>query len=177
MSGKTAPLSVFEKVTEDLTNLGYRTYHLPIDKDNSVEQLLVSLQPNLGENQDSAVIQVMFLNDMLKKISDNEPTILQFFVKIPVKPDESLHLELFKLLSAFTRVTPVGHFGIGEDGLFFRHTFLMLGKEINNKIFTETIQMISFFVTTFWNKIIDLFEGKKNLQQILDETSNEMSVV
>jgi hypothetical protein len=174
----------FDGLQMELNQAGYNTFILPVNADNAVEQLLVSTRENTeSETQtDSPVVQLMFVNDLLtaSKIPapGNETDILQFFVSLPLQVDKSKMPDMYKLLSMFSRLVPLGAFGIEEDGgAFYRYSLMSLNRNLENKLVVETVKMISFFMNKFSVQLNDFVQGKKSLPDILNETEKEMSQV
>ena len=180
MSNKQPVKSVFENLQKSLHQWGFNTYLMPESEENIIEQLLVSLNPEGQSEEDFPPIQIMFINDMVKKSDllngkDLEMTyILQLFLALPVTFPEEKLLDAYKLISVFSRIIPTGYLGIGDDGVFFRYTILSDKREVNSKLATESVKFTSFFVSRFYTKIKELSTGQKSLETLLEESSQEL---
>lgn len=172
----------FESLQTHLNNEGYNTYIMPVNSDNAVEQILVSTLENTGAETppESPVIQIMFVNDLLRASNMahavNDTDLLQFFVSLPIQYNKDQLLEMFQLLSVFSRVVPVGAFGLDENGgAFFRYSLMTFGRNIESKLVVEVIKMISFFINKFSNQLYSFVHGQKSLEEVLKETEKELT--
>jgi hypothetical protein len=166
----------FKKIEADLNKEGYNTYILPVNKENAVEQLLVSTMTE----SEAPVIQIVFVNDLLAASgmvdAMNDTFILQFFAALPLQADKAKIGELYQLITVFSRVLPVGAFGLSEDGgIYFRYSLMSLDRNISSRLVVELVKLISFFINKFSVHLNSFISGRKSLNDVLQESQKEMN--
>lgn len=167
-------LELLVQIQNYLADKGMDSQVLPKNEENAVNQLLMAVvnDPN------TPVLQMMFVDDIFESSGAKSPvtsSILQFFVTIPFKIKEENILDVYKILAVLNRVVPLGHFGqTEEDGVYFRHTFLVDANKIDLGAIEESSRMSIFFISNFYQNIIDLGSGKKNFDQTVEEITKSL---
>jgi hypothetical protein len=186
--------SAIGKIQAVLDYIGHRTYLLPPDNENRVEQLFVSLETENDLDQelediehedaeivtaeeeeateeDVPLVHIVYLNDLARenepeKIADDTFT-LQFFVTLPVEIKAEHKSGLLELLAALNRFLAIGHFGwSGQEGVYYRYCLMSRQKEIDSVLLVEIMQMIGFIVNKFSPEISKMAQGIKTQGKI-----------
>jgi hypothetical protein len=164
-----------------LEYMNYETAHIPVDSENTVEQLFVSLAAEDEEfAEDSPFAQIMFINDLVAPVMEtNQVTnitfILQFFVSLTVIVPPEKRQEIHGLLSALSNLTPIGHLAFNaETGIFFRYNLVTHKREVEPEVALEIIEMIKFFVLAFTQWIDQFCRGVINFEQAIENIEKEL---
>jgi hypothetical protein len=171
-----ATKSLFDGIQTKLSEEGFNVQLIPVNENNPVEQCLVYL----GKDNDSPIIQMIFMNDMLKtsnfsSLNENPKTdILQFFSPFQIEVKNERNLDVYNLLSVFSRIIPIGYFGLSSEGVFYRYSQMIESGKVSSEVISEVVGIINFFVNDLFIKVKSLCEGEKTLEQILNETDKEL---
>ncbi len=150
------------------------------DENNIIYQLLIPITPNEGETEEETpLIQVMFVEDVLEVSGHitkeiNDTFIIQFFVPILINNQKFDINEMNIFLSYLNKLVPIGYFGNGVEGIFFRHTVVTNAKNIERETSLEIVRLISFFTKRFYKRILALAEGTKTKEVLLKELDDEI---
>jgi hypothetical protein len=164
-------MTEFEKLKMALDYAGYNTLIKPIDQENMVEQCFVALNRDQKNLEEPLVVQLIFTTDQFKEPeleNEEDSHILQFFINLPVNLKKERYWEMFRLLSIFSGLLPVGGFHLNDaDGIYFRYCLVTEEREINAGVLVEILGMISFFVNKLFKGIKDFGEGPETIEQVI----------
>lgn len=168
-------LELLNQIQKYLSEKGLDSQILQKNQDNSVNQLLMAIV----NDPKTPILQMMFVDDIFESSGTKSPvnsSILQFFVTIPFKVQDKLILDVYKILAVLNRVVPLGHFGqTEEDGVYFRHTFLVNPNSPDLDAIEGSTRMSMFFIANFYQNIIDIGSGKKKFEEVIEEITKVLS--
>ncbi len=166
-----------------LEYIGYNTFYVQPENDTPFEQLFVPIGKDESYDDDRPIIQIFFISDMIHsedsnlKQEEENALILEFFVSLPLEKelDNQKKNQIYELLAAFTNVVPIGNFGYSEkDGVFYRYNLMLPNKYIDDVVMVEIIQMIDFFIDSFYKKINLFAVSDVSIKKIIEESENEL---
>ncbi|MFN8673372.1 MAG: hypothetical protein U0457_14975 [Candidatus Sericytochromatia bacterium] len=167
----------FMDFTSFLEEVGIPAQIYEPDENNVINQLLIPL--NL-DKEDYPIIQAMFVEDVLEVSGSiiknpDETFVLQFFVPLALGNIKNTNVTEIHLFLAFlNKMVPIGYFGYGAEGIFYRHTVVTARKNMDKDAFVETIRLISFFNNRFYERVSDLANCIKTRDELLKELDEEI---
>lgn len=177
----------FARLAGVLNALGLPALLLPVEAENPVEMLLVSVdEPPLAPDQESRfVFQLFFAGDMLNQAlheggaaapDEADSVILQFILSLPVEQPPVDLLSLYQLLSVLNRILPVGSFELNEaQQVYLRYGLLAESKAgLTLPQVVEVLDLLRFFVLRMSPGIEALIRGEKTLEVVLPEIEQRL---
>lgn len=159
--------------------LGFDTFLLPVKQDNPVEQLMIS--SGKDEDEKGFMLQLLFANDMLQatnlnaiKPKEDDIFYLQFVGSYPLEVKEEKLLEMFLLMSTFNKLMAVGTFDYTDQGLFYRYTLTNRGKQLDNQMIVELVNMMQFFFEEFGRVLINFAQNDQKLPEAVEELEKSL---
>jgi hypothetical protein len=169
----------FEKLQTLLHFLGFETLLIPESAENPAEQLMIS--SGKEEDEKGFMLQMMFISDLLKAANAEEfkedkdsAVFLQFFSLYPVEVMQEKYWDLFRLMAIFSELLPMGNFGQNNDGIYFRYCFAVKGRELDNKLIVEMLNIMRFFLDKYGMKLVDFASNDKSVEDTIHETELEI---
>lgn len=177
----------FARLAGVLNALGLPALLLPVETENPVEMLLVSVdEPPLAPDQESRfVFQLFFAGDMLNQAlqaggaaapDEADSVILQFILSLPIEQPPVDLLSLYQLLSVLNRILPIGGFELNEaQQVYLRYGLLAESKAgLTLPQVVEVLDLLRFFVLRMAPGIEALIRGEKTLEVVLPEIEQRL---
>ena len=160
---------------------------LPVDAENPVEMLLVSVdEPPLEAGQETRfVFQLFFAGDMVAQAlneggavapDDSDSVILQFILSLPIEQTPVDLLGLYQLLSILNRMLPIGALDLNEaNQVYLRYGLLAESKAgLTLPQVVEVLDLLRFFILRMTPGIEALVTGEQTLEVVLREIEERL---
>lgn len=172
---KASPLAQIQK---PLTLVGFETCLLPKGAESPFEQLLVSLDQDLADDEEAQLVLQLFFTRDAAQDTDTEAlqtalSVLQFFVALPETLPEAHLIEAWRLCAFFTQLMPMGAFQITPSNrVYYRYCHLTNEKALPPERVVEILELISLFVNTLQGQLPRL--GTQSLAEIKAEAQAQL---
>ena len=174
-------LTPFSRLAGVLQQLGLPARLIPASDESPVEQLLVSIDEATPPDQDSRyVLQMFFPSDVAEAArlaagqppNEDETAILQFMMSLGMQVPPDRQLEVYRLMSLFNRMLPVGAFDLTEeDVVYLRYALLADTKtDITIPQVVEVLELLGFFVPHMAPAIAAVLSGEQTREQAIEAT-------
>ncbi|HEY9840101.1 MAG: YbjN domain-containing protein [Candidatus Sericytochromatia bacterium] len=174
-------LTPFSRLAGVLQQLGLPAMLIPASDESPVEQLLVSIDEATPPDQDSRyVLQMFFPSDVAEAArlaasqppNEDETAILQFMMSLGMQVPPDRQLEVYRLMSLFNRMLPVGAFDLTEeDVVYLRYALLADTKtDITIPQVVEVLELLGFFVPHMAPAIAAVLSGEQTREQAIEAT-------
>ncbi len=177
----------FTRMAGVLDQLEMPTLILPVTEENQIEALLVSLDdpPPTEENPARFVAQLFFASDAVTAAyeqsggpepEEGETAILQFALALGLNCPETRHLDIYRLMSIYNRILPVGALDLNEENeLYVRYGLLADTKNaITIPQVVEVLEIFSFFIPIMADGLEDVIAGEATLEEAIAATEREL---
>ncbi|MGV3524281.1 MAG: YbjN domain-containing protein [Candidatus Sericytochromatia bacterium] len=172
-----------------LTQLGLPTLLMPPSEESPFEQVLVAIDetpPPEGEPH-RYVFQLFFAGEVLAsqraeagvpEPDEAETAILQALINLPIHAEPEQVLPLYRLLSVFNRILPVGAFELNEDDQVYLRYGLLAERQADITLpqVVDMLEMLGFFVLRFAPAMAELVYGGASLETVLAQAERELLV-
>ena len=174
-------LTPFSRLAGVLQQLGLPAMLIPASDESPVEQLLVSIDEATPPDQDSRyVLQMFFPSDVAEAArlaagqppNEDETAILQFMMSLGMQVPPDRQLEVYRLMSLFNRMLPVGALDLTEeDVVYLRYALLADTKtDITIPQVVEVLELLGFFVPHMAPAIAAVLSGEQTREQAIEAT-------
>ncbi len=146
---------ILKDIKEGLLQQGYESYEVPLNEDNTKEQLVVVL-----EKDSDLALTIFYLSDLLElantdpdaslisqEFNDSKVDFLQFYIRFPFDFKKEAISDLARLILMANWSTPIGAFGMNESQkvIYYRHVLEVMGDEPSIDLVMETVNAMAYY--------------------------------
>jgi hypothetical protein len=166
-------LSPLAQIQALLNELAFPNHLLTPSADMPFPQLLVSLDQVTDPNISLYVMQIMSSEDLLQVQPAEAPptTTLQFYMELPMSFASDRLLDTYRLVSAYSKLLPLGSLNINEQsGLFYHYAWATARAGLSLATVVEILETAQFFLTLCVPKVQEFQVGATDLAAVLETT-------
>ena len=162
-----------KEINEGLLQLGYEVFEVPLNEDNTKQQIVVVL-----DKGSDLALTIFYLSDLLdfasmdqevsqitKEFNKSNVDFLQLYIRFPFDfKDESIP-DLARLILMANWSTPVGAFGMNESQkvIYYRYVFEVMGNEPGVDMVLETVNAMAYFAQYRIDSLKSIASGEMSL--------------
>lgn len=169
-----SPLSLLKEPLEDLE---YIVLHEPVNGENLVEKLFISLEIEGQPQRRQFVIELFFVNDVLEAFAgptedeDGDETIMaQFNLVLPLSIPAHAYGDIMRVCNVVNRMTPLGAFGLSEDdgAIYLRYSLAAESRDLPEAILLQVVSAFEYLSLEYTPIFAAITEGRSSAQEFMD---------
>lgn len=162
-----------KEIKEGLLQLGYEVFEVPLNEDNTKQQIVVVL-----DKGSDLALTIFYLRDLLdfsstdqevsqitQEFNESKVDFLQLYIRFPFDIKGETLPDLARLILMANWSIPVGAFGMNESQkvIYYRNVFEVLGEEPSVEMVLEAVNAMTYFAQSRFDSLKAIASGEMSL--------------